>query len=67
MSEHFYRTFSALGQILLVGFLQLQSKMPGAELNLSDCNGFNGTNCIVKTGLFKSCSIYNFSGEKKKM
>lgn len=45
--------------------LQLQSKIPGGELNVSDCNGFDGISCIVKTSLFKSSNIYNFCGEKR--
>lgn len=50
---------SALRQGLLVALLQLQSKLPGSELNLSDHTRFAGTSCVIKSGLFKSCTIFN--------
>lgn len=50
---------SALGQGLLVALLQLQSRLPGSELNLTDCTRFAGTSCVIKSALLKSCTIFN--------
>lgn len=60
---------SALGHTFPVALLQLQSRLPGSKLNLTDGNRFDGTSCIIKSGLFKSCKIFNLersTGKKKK-